>query len=46
METLGHSSYTLTMETYTHVMPEVMRDAAYAMDRALRPKTIGDDQTA
>lgn len=46
METLGHSSYALTMETYTHVMPEVMRDAANAMDRALRPTSIGDDQTA
>ncbi|HMC40341.1 MAG TPA: tyrosine-type recombinase/integrase [Acidimicrobiales bacterium] len=46
METLGHSSYALTMETYTHVMPEVMRDAANAMDRALRPTSIGDNQTA
>lgn len=46
METLGHSSDALTMETYTHVMPEVMRDAANAMDRALRPTSIGDDQTA
>lgn len=37
METLGHSSYALTMDTYTHVMPSLMRDAAAAMDRALRP---------
>jgi len=37
METLGHSSYALTMDTYTHVMPALMRDAADAMDRALRP---------
>jgi integrase len=36
METLGHSSYALTMDTYTHVMPTLMRDAADAMDRALR----------
>jgi hypothetical protein len=34
------------METYTHVMPEVMREAAHAMDRALRPKTASDHQTA
>jgi integrase len=37
MEVLGHSSYTLTMDTYTHVMPVLLRDAADAMDRALRP---------
>lgn len=41
METLGHSSYQLTMETYTHVLPEVMRDAASAMDRALGSGSTG-----
>jgi integrase len=35
MEVLGHSSFALTMDTYTHVMPALMRDAANAMDRAL-----------
>jgi integrase len=35
MEVLGHSSYALTMDTYTHVLPTVMRDAADAMDRSL-----------
>ena len=35
MEVLGHSSFALTMDTYTHVMPALMRDAADAMDRAL-----------
>ena len=35
MEILGHSSYALTMETYTHVMPVLMRDATRAMDTAL-----------
>jgi integrase len=35
MEVLGHSSFALTMDTYTHVLPAVMRDAADAMDRAL-----------
>jgi integrase len=34
MEVLGHASYQLTMDTYTHVMPILMRDAADAMDRA------------
>jgi integrase len=36
MEVLGHSSFALTMDTYTHVMAPLMRDAAEAMDRALR----------
>jgi integrase len=35
MGVLGHSSFALTMGTYTHVMPVLMRDAAEAMDRAL-----------
>jgi site-specific recombinase XerD len=35
MEVLGRSSFALTMDTYTHVLPTVMRDAADAMDRAL-----------
>jgi integrase len=36
-EVLGHSSFALTMDTYTHVMAPLMRDAAEAMDRALSP---------
>ena len=36
MEVLGHSSFALTMDTYTHVMEPLIRDAAGAMDRALR----------
>ena len=47
-EVLGHSSYALTMDTYTHVLPAVMRDAAAAMDRALwrpAPEQLGG-QTA
>jgi integrase len=35
MEVLGHSTYRLTMDTYAHVMPATLRDAAEAMDRAL-----------
>jgi integrase len=41
MEVLGHSSFALTMDTYTHVLPALMRDAADAMDRAL-----ANDRTA
>jgi integrase len=35
MEVLGHSPISLTMNTYAHVMPEMKRDAAAAMDRLL-----------
>jgi integrase len=35
METLGHSNISVTMDTYTHVLPELQRQAADAMDRAL-----------
>jgi integrase len=38
MEALGHSRISVTMDTYTHVMPALMRDAADAMDRS-----IGDE---
>ena len=36
MEVLGHSSFALTVDTDTHVMEPLMRDAAEAMDRALQ----------
>jgi integrase len=36
METLGHSTFTLTMDTYSHVMPEQQREAAQRMGEALR----------
>lgn len=36
METLGHSSITLTMDTYSHVLPALQRQAADAMDLLLR----------
>lgn len=35
MEQLGHSQITLTMDTYSHVMPAMLRDAADALDSAL-----------
>jgi integrase len=34
MELLGHSTYQLTMNTYSHVMPSLLTEAADAMDRA------------
>lgn len=35
MELLGHSTIVLTANTYSHVMPEAMRDAAEKMDVVL-----------
>ena len=35
METLGHSQISLTMDTYSHVLPELQRDAADQMDSIL-----------
>ncbi|MBI4942192.1 MAG: site-specific integrase [Actinobacteria bacterium] len=35
MEILGHSQISITMETYAHVMPTAMRDAADAVDAVL-----------
>jgi integrase len=35
-ETLGHSSIAVTADVYAHLTPELRREAATAMDRALR----------
>lgn len=35
METLGHSQISLTMNTYAHVMPTLLRDAADKMEAVL-----------
>lgn len=35
METLGHSTIALTMNTYSHVMPQLQREAAIKMDAML-----------
>ncbi|MDP9354013.1 MAG: site-specific integrase [Chloroflexota bacterium] len=35
MEVLGHSQISLTMDTYSHVMPEMRREAADLMERLL-----------
>ncbi len=36
MDILGHSQIALTMNTYTHVLPELKRDAAERMDRVVK----------
>ena len=33
MEILGHSTITLTMNTYSHVLPQNQRDAAALLDQ-------------
>jgi integrase len=50
MEILGHSQIALTMNTYSHVAPEVSREAADRMARMLwqsaeddRAEVPGDD---
>ena len=35
MDLLGHSSIRLTLDTYSHVMADLQREAAIAMERAL-----------
>ncbi len=35
-EALGHSSITLTLDTYSHVMPGMQKEAAGKLDQALR----------
>ena len=39
METLGHSQISLTLNTYSHVIPALGREAADRMDEMLGPHT-------
>lgn len=43
MEILGHSGIAITMDTYSHVLPELQREAADRMDQALGYTTSNDD---
>jgi integrase len=38
-ETLGHASITLTMDTYSHLLPDMQEDAAARMERLLGRRT-------
>ena len=40
MDQLGHSTITLTMNTYGHVIPALQRDAADRMDAMLGVEAI------
>ncbi|WP_405409106.1 tyrosine-type recombinase/integrase [Streptomyces decoyicus] len=42
METLGHSTITMTPDTYAHVMQTTLKAAADRMDDALGPDANGD----
>ncbi|WP_083731264.1 MULTISPECIES: site-specific integrase [Protofrankia] len=44
MELLGHSTIQLTMNTYTHVMPETQRDAVGRLDHLLTGGRPTDDE--
>ncbi len=45
METLGHSQISLTMNTYTHVMPSLQRDAAARLDEILGAQSPSSDMS-
>lgn len=38
MEILGHSTISMTMNVYSHVVPAIAREAADAMDTVFAPK--------
>ncbi len=46
METPGHSTITMTLDTYAHVMDTTLKAAADRMDDALGSDTEGGDQDA
>jgi integrase len=39
-ERLGHASIAITLDTYSHVLPDMQEDAARRVDAALR-KALG-----
>jgi len=41
---LGHSGIAITMDTYSHDLPELQREAADRMDEALGYTTNHDDE--
>ena len=44
MEILGHSGIAITMDTYSHVLPELQREAADRMDQALGYTDTDDEE--
>ena len=45
METLGHSPVSLTLDTYSHVLPSLQEQAAKSIDAAIGCETSADDQS-
>ena len=41
-EMLGHASITITLDLYSHVLPDMQREATLAMDELLHPRTEGE----
>jgi integrase len=44
MDILGHSEIAMTMDTYSHVVPELQRDAANRMDSLLSERTASSER--
>lgn len=42
MELLGHSTIAMTMNVYSHVVPQIARDAAHAMESVFAPKIASE----
>lgn len=43
MEILGHSDISMTLNTYSHVLPDLSRDAARRMDELLSSRSISSE---
>ena len=41
-ETLGHSTYKLTMDTYSHMIPHLQNEVADRMDEILSPTKLSN----
>ena len=42
-ERLGHSSISLTLDTYSHVLPDMQNEVAETMDELVTPIDIGSE---
>ena len=40
-ERLGHATVSITLDTYSHVLPDMQREAAAALDGVLEPVAVG-----
>ena len=42
-ERLGHSEISMTLNTYSHVLPSMQEDAAEKMDELITPIDVGNE---